>query len=94
MNQNVWDLLFRKRVAMHSHARGGGELGSNAGARQRHAVVTREGSLLLMVYASMSPRRCDFAVSAVQGITRKFPPSVVPVPASLVWLNPRIRESG
>ena len=33
---------------MHSHAAGGGQFGGDAEARQRHAVVTREGSLLPM----------------------------------------------
>ena len=48
MDQNVRDVLFRKRIAMHSHAAGGGQLGGDAEARQRHAVVTREGAFLLM----------------------------------------------
>ena len=48
MYQNVRDLLFRKRIPMHSDAAGGGQLGGDAEARQRHAKVTREGAFLLM----------------------------------------------
>ena len=48
MDQDVRGVPFRKRVAMHPHARGGGQLGGDAEARQRHAVVTREGAFLLM----------------------------------------------